>query len=163
MRFTNIKDLKYITANNSHIDLFATCKEYGEIPMTLNLIDTEDLHVFASGKFEVVLENEVKVEKEILIPLEEYCKTLKIAPYVEPKLVITIPNSVTKLQAKLQLLELGLLDEVETLIEQDRKAKLYWTDSQNFLRTDEILLGMATALGLSSEQLDDLFLQASKL
>ncbi len=84
MRFTNIKDLKYITANNSHIDLIATCKEYGEIPMTLNLIDTEDLHVFASGKFEVVLENEVKVEKEILIPLEEYCKTLKIAPYVEP-------------------------------------------------------------------------------
>ena len=84
MRFTNIKDLKYVTANNSHIDLIATCKEYGEIPMTLNLIDTEDLHVFASGKYEVILENEVKIEKEILIPLEEYCKTLKIEPYVEP-------------------------------------------------------------------------------
>ena len=163
MIFTNIKDLKYVTADKSHIDLLATCEEYGEIPMTLNLVDTEDLHHFATGKFEVVLENKKEVEKEILIPLEEYCKTLEIAPYVEPESVIIIPNSVTKLQAKLQLLEIGLLDEVEALIEQDRKAKLYWTDSQNFLRTDEILFGMATALGLSDAQLDDLFLQASKL
>jgi len=82
---------------------------------------------------------------------------------IEPEPVVIIPNSVTKLQAKLQLLEIGLLDEVEALIEQDRKAKLYWTDSQNFLRTDEILLGMATALGLNDAQLDDLFVKASKL
>lgn len=82
---------------------------------------------------------------------------------IEPEPVVIIPNSVTKLQAKLQLLEIGLLDEVETLIEQDRKAKLYWTDSQNFLRTDEILIGMAAALGLSDAQLDDLFVKASKL
>ena len=163
MNFTDIKNLKYVTADNSFIDLLATCEEYGEIPMTLNLGDSEDLHYFATGKFEVVLENKKEVEKEILIPLEEYCKTLKIAPYVEPEPVVIIPNSVTKLQAKLQLLEIGLLDEVEALIEQDRKAKLYWTDSQNFLRTDEILFGMATALGLSDAQLDDLFLQASKL
>lgn len=81
---------------------------------------------------------------------------------IEPETVVIIPNSVTKLQAKLQLLEIGLLDEVETFIEQDRKAKLYWTDSQNFLRTDEILLSMATALGLNDAQLDDLFLEASK-
>lgn len=163
MIFTDVRDLKYITADNSHIDLFATCEEYGEIPMTLNLVDTEDLHYFATGEFETVLENEKEVQKEILIPLEEYCKTLKIAAYIEPEPVVIIPNSVTKLQAKLQLLEIGLLDEVETLIEQDRKAKLYWTDSQNFLRTDEILLGMATALGLNDAQLDDLFVKASKL
>ena len=81
----------------------------------------------------------------------------------EPEPVVIIPNSVPKLQVKLQLLEIGLLDEAETLIEQDRKAKLYWTDSQNFLRNDEILLGMATALGLSDAQLDDLFVKASKL
>ena len=43
MKFTNIKDLKYITADNSMIDLLATCEEYGEIPMTLNLVDTEDI------------------------------------------------------------------------------------------------------------------------
>lgn len=156
MRFTNIKDLKYITANNSHIDLFATCKEYGEIPMTLNLIDTEDLHYFATGTFG-------EDKKEILIPLEEYCKQQKIAPYVEPKPVVIIPNSITPLQAKLQLLDEELLDEVEVMVKVDRKIELYWTNAQNFYRNDEILLGMATALGLSDAQLDDLFLQASKL
>lgn len=187
MNFTNIKNIKYSKADNSTIDLLATCKEIGEVPMTLNIVDTEDNHHFSTGKFEIVIENrmvlekqtilengaekeievliekEVEVQKEIFIPLEEYCKTLEIAPYVEPEPVIVIPNSVTKLQAKLQLLEIGLLDDVETLIEQDIKVKLYWTDSQNFLRTDEIILGIATALGLSDAQLDDLFLKASKL
>lgn len=186
MNFTNIKDLKYSKADNSTIDLLATCKEYGEIPMTLNLIDTEDYHHFATGTFETIIEKQtvlekkiiledevekeievevekdVEIQKEIFIPLEEYCKTLEIAPYVEPEIVVIIPNSVTKLQAKLQLLEIGLLDEVEILIEQDRKAKLYWTDSQNFLRTDEILINAANALGLNNEELDNLFLEASK-
>lgn len=163
MNFTNIKNLKYVTANNSHIDLLATCEEYGEIPMTLNLVDTEDLHHFATGKFEVVLEDEKEVEKEILIPLEEYCKTLKIASYVEPEPVVIIPNSITPLQAKLQLLDEELLDEVEVMVKLDRKIELYWANAQNFYRNDEILLGMATALGLSDAQLDDLFIKASKL
>lgn len=89
-----------------------------------------------------------------------------IAPIVEEKLPVDeniVPTKITRLQAKLQLLEIGLLDEVEVLVEQDRKVKLYWNDADNFYRTDEILLGMATALGLSDAQLDDLFLQASKL
>lgn len=71
MQFINIRDLKYVTANNSVIDLLATCKEYGEIPMTLNLVDTEDLHTFFDG--------------EKVYPLEEYCKTQNIAAYIENK------------------------------------------------------------------------------
>lgn len=163
MIFKQIKGLKYVTADNSFIDLLATCEEYGEIPMTLNLGDSEDLHYFATGKFEVVLENKKEVEKEILIPLEEYCKTLEIAPYVEPEPVVIIPNSITPLQAKLQLLDEELLDEVEVMVKLDRKIELYWANAQNFYRNDEILLGMATALGLSDAQLDDLFIKASKL
>lgn len=187
MIFKKIRNLKYVTADNSFIDLFATCEEYGEIPMTLNLVDTEDLHVFATGKFEVVLEKqivlekkiiledeiekeievsikkEVEVQKEIFIPLEEYCKTLKIAPYVVPEIIIVIPESITRLQAKLQLSKIGKFSEAEALIQENEKARIYWNDANNFLRTDEILKGMATALGLSDAQLDDLFLQASKL
>lgn len=68
MKFTIIRDLKYITANNSMIDLLATCEEYGEIPMTLNLVGTEDLHTF------------VKPDGTE-IPLEEYCKTQSIIPF----------------------------------------------------------------------------------
>lgn len=68
MIFTKIRDLKYITVNNSHIDLLATCEEYGEISMTLNLVDTENLHTYVDID-----------EKEY--QLEEYCKTQEIAPY----------------------------------------------------------------------------------
>lgn len=82
----------------------------------------------------------------------------------EPKLdENNVPLSITPLQAKLQLLEIELLDEVEELVKQDRRVEIYWTNAQKFNKDDEILKTMATALGLSSEQLDDLFLQASKL
>lgn len=108
MIFTNVRDLLYVKADKSCIDLFATCKEYGEIPMTLNLVDTEDYHHFATGKFKTTIEKQkvlekqfiledeiakeveiwvdkdVEVKTEILIPLEEYCKTLKIAPFEGP-------------------------------------------------------------------------------
>lgn len=73
MKFTNIRDLKYITEDKSSIDLYAICEEYGEIPMTLNLVDTEDLHTFID-------------EEGNEYPLEEYCRTLKIIPYAELRL-----------------------------------------------------------------------------
>lgn len=76
---------------------------------------------------------------------------------------IIVPQKITRLQAKLQLLEIGLLDEVEDLVAQDRKVQLYWKEADNFYRTDSILLGMATALNLNDQQLDDLFIEASKL
>ena len=75
----------------------------------------------------------------------------------------SVPTKISRLQAKLQLLEIGLLDEVEDLVAQDRKVQLYWKEADNFYRTDSILLGMATALNLDGQQLDNLFIEASKL
>ena len=72
MRFTNIRDLKYSIEDKSRIDLFATCQQYGEIPMTLILTDTEDLHTFFDGENEYTL--------------EEYCKKQKILPYTKVEL-----------------------------------------------------------------------------
>ena len=94
----------------------------------------------------------------------------KIAPTVEEEKIEeqivdenSVPTKISRLQAKLQLLELGLLDEVEDLVAQDRKVQLYWNEADNFYRTDSILLIMATALKLTDEQLDNLFIEASKL
>ena len=92
---------------------------------------------------------------EIIEPIEEEEEVL-----VDENVV---PTKITRLQAKLQLLEIGLLDEVEEIVKQDRRVELYWTDATDFHRTDAIFLDMATAIGLSYVQLDDLFLQASKL
>lgn len=78
-------------------------------------------------------------------------------------LPIEVPQAITPLQAKLQLYELDLLDEVDTLVATDRKVQLYWEYALDIKRNHEVLLFMATQLGLTDEQLDDMFIQASKL
>lgn len=98
MIITAVRDLKYSKEDLSSIDLFVTCKEYGEVPTTLNMVDTEDLHLFATGTFKTVIIDNVEVEEEILIPLEEYCKTLEIADYSKP--IITEEQRIASIKVK---------------------------------------------------------------
>ena len=163
MNLTNIKNLKYSKADKSTVDLLATCAEYGEIPMTLNLVDTEDLHHFATGKFEVVIENDLEVEKEILIPLEEYCLTLEIAEYTEPVYPMVIPSSITMRQARLYLLSKDLLDNVEALVSTNKAWQIEWEYSHEVLRSNQLIQALQSALGLFDTDVDDMFLEASKL
>ena len=74
-----------------------------------------------------------------------------------------VPQEITPLQSKLQLLEIGLLDEVEAMMSADRKVQLYWEYASVIERDNEILLMMATQLGLTSEKVDEMFIAASKL
>jgi hypothetical protein len=156
MIFKKISNLKYITENKSHIDLFATCEEYGEIPMTLNLVDTEDIHNFATGTFD-------EDKNEILIPLEEYCKKQKIAPYVEPEPVVIIPTQITMRQTRLYLLSIDLLDEVENIVSQNKAWQIEWEYASEVLRTNQLIQAMQTSLNLTNSQVDDMFSKASKL
>ncbi len=74
-----------------------------------------------------------------------------------------VPQAVTPLQAKLQLHKLGLLEDVEALVTGDRTVQLYWEYALVIERDNEILLMMATQLGLTEDMLDDMFINASKL
>lgn len=150
MKFTNVRDLKYVTADNSHIDLLATCEEYGEIPMTLNLVDTEDLHTFVRAD-------------GVEVPLEEYCKSLEIEAFVEIIPTTSIPFNISMRQARLQLLEVGLLDDVEAFISSDRKSQIEWEYATSVERYSPLVEAIKGALNLSDEQIDDMFLEASKL
>ena len=150
MKFTNVKDLKYVTANKSIIDLFATCEEYGEIPMTLNLVDTEDLHTFVKPDGTEV-------------PLEQYCKTLEIGAYKEPEPIIIIPQVITMRQARLQLLEVGLLDDVEAFVALDRKSQIEWEYASEVYMQSPLIKAAKGALNLTDAQIDNMFVEASKL
>lgn len=151
MKFTDIRDLKYITVNNSMIDLLATCEEYGEIPMTLNLVDTEDIHTFVKADGSEV-------------PIEQYCKTQYIAPYVKPEPIPEpIPQVITMRQARLQLLVDGFLDEVEAFVSQDRKWQIEWEYATEVERISPLIESVKEAMSLTDEQIDNLFLEASKL
>lgn len=80
-----------------------------------------------------------------------------------------VPASVTRRQARQALLLAGLLDSVAPAIAaipdttQRALALIEWEDSQVFERHRPLLVSLATALGLNSAALDQLFITASTL
>lgn len=82
-------------------------------------------------------------------------------PYVAPVVVIT---SVTPRQARLALLSEGLLDEVQTLVDQaGGAAKITWEYATEINRNDPLIESLGQTLGLSETQIDNLFTQAATL
>ena len=82
---------------------------------------------------------------------------------------ILIPESITKRQAKQQLLLEGKLGQVQEVIDsiadetERMMAQLYWDDSTEFERNHPTLVELGTALGLTEAELDMMFINASKL
>lgn len=80
-----------------------------------------------------------------------------------------VPSSVTRRQARQALLLAGLLSQVQPAIDAIPNAAtramvaIEWADSLYFERDRPALIGLATALGMTSAQLDQLFITASKL
>lgn len=65
---------------------------------------------------------------------------------------------VSSRQARLALLQAGLLDEVETMIQQgDQATKIAWDYATQIDRSHPLVVQLAQALGLTKQQLDDLF------
>lgn len=82
---------------------------------------------------------------------------------------LPVPQSVTRRQAKQALMLAGLLDNIQPAIDaianpvQRQFVQIEWDDSQAFERNRPALIALATALGMTSEQLDALFITASGL
>ena len=149
MKFTKVRDLKYSSANSSTIDLLATCSEYGEIPITLNIVDTQAFHPF----FDV----------DTWVPLDAYCHMQEIAPYVAPEVVVVIPTQITMRQTRLYLLSIDLLDTVETIVSQNKAWQIEWEYASEVQRTNQLIVAMQQELELTSAQVDEMFLEASLL
>lgn len=67
-------------------------------------------------------------------------------------------------QARLALLQAGLLDAVETYIAtQPRAVQVEWEYANEIRRDHALLTDAAAALGLSEAQLDELFIAAASL
>lgn len=78
----------------------------------------------------------------------------------------TIPTRVTRRQARLALLEAGLLDQVEAIMrnpDTPRTVRITYEDATEWWRNDAMITAMALALGLTPEQVDHLFVTASTL
>jgi hypothetical protein len=79
-----------------------------------------------------------------------------------------VPKAVTMRQARLALLGAGLLGQVEDALNSmpephKSAAKITWEFSGEVQRYNGLVSQLGPALGLTEEQLDQLFIQASKL
>lgn len=82
--------------------------------------------------------------------------------------VLPAPTVITRCQARLQLLSAGLLTAVDAAIaglvgEAGVMAQIEWDTAIKIRRDHALVQQIAAALGLSSEQLDALFVAASAL
>lgn len=80
-----------------------------------------------------------------------------------------VPKVITMRQARLQLLNLGLLDDVEAVIasiedENTKKAvQIEWQYAKDVERNSPTILLLAQAIGMNDEALDSLFIEAVRL
>lgn len=77
-----------------------------------------------------------------------------------------VPYSITPRQARLALLNAGLLDTAEAILAQlGRAAQITWEFATEIKRDDPLLLGLAAhpSVNLNSEQVDDLFIAAAQI
>lgn len=74
------------------------------------------------------------------------------------------PKSITPRQCRLLLLQQGLLAQVETTIaSMDEATRIAWEYALEFQRDDPLLNQLGVNLGLTSEQIDQFFIEAAKL
>jgi len=93
----------------------------------------------------------------------EYIINEKTPDEIEAQRKALIPKTITPRQARLALLQATLLDEVEAMVATDKSMSIWWEYSLEVERNSEHIINAGLALGLTEEQLDNLFIEGSKL
>lgn len=81
-------------------------------------------------------------------------------PETTPEIV---PLSITPRQARLKLLEADLLDNLEAVITTNRAWQIEWEYATEVKRDSPLIEAVAVQAGLTSVQIDQMFIEASKL
>lgn len=88
--------------------------------------------------------------------------------FTVPEPATAIPESITRRQGKIILSRYHLLDPVETHLanlegQEGAEARIDYEDAQEWRRDWPLLVGLASQFGLSSAQIDQMFIEASQL
>ncbi len=89
---------------------------------------------------------------------------VEIADYVTP--APEVPHEITAYQARIALLDAGLLDDIDaqmSSLEVAPAAKIAWEYATVWLRDSVFIAELAPALGLSGAQIDALFIAAAQV
>lgn len=131
--------------------VYPESREYlqGKVLVNFNVTSEEKdgtvMYTYEQLRFELWYSDEA-IEKEVAKRKEE----LKV-------------KSITPLQARLQINVLGLREQVEEVVTVNQDIQDYWEYATVIERNHPLLIELATAVGLTEEQLDDAFTAASKL
>ena len=87
----------------------------------------------------------------------------KTVDELEAERKASIPSQLTPRQLRLQLLTIELLDEVEALCSTDKAMSIWFEYSLDFQRSHDMVKVMGTQLGMSESDMDNFFIEASKL
>lgn len=88
--------------------------------------------------------------------------------WVEPEIQESnqVPTFLSSYQAKLALFNAGLLDSVQSLIDHPdtpTNVKLAWQEGLSFRRDNPMIAMIATQMGLTESDVDDLFIAGEQL
>lgn len=72
-------------------------------------------------------------------------------------------DSITMRQARLYLLSKGLLSQVDSIVSQNEAWKIEWEYATDVVKNSQLVVALASQLGLSDEAIDIMFSEASKL
>lgn len=85
-----------------------------------------------------------------------------IPPYIEP--VPYVPEQITMRQARLQLIALGVYQQVNAAVEQmGETAQVEWEYAAVVEKNNPLVIAMGQLLGWSETQADEFFIAANKL
>lgn len=78
---------------------------------------------------------------------------------------ITVPKSVTRAQALLALYNFDLLTQLESMIAEHPypPVKIWFNNANEWYRDNVYVQALGPELGLTEQQIDDLFIQASQI
>ena len=74
-----------------------------------------------------------------------------------------IPKTITLRQARLYLLSIGLLDDLENIIIQNRAYQIEWEYANQIERESPLVTILGQALELDDVAIDNMFIEASKI
>ena len=120
-------------------------------------------------KIEVDYLGKIKDEHTLLVPNQfdkwdeiskNWIEDIELKKEYEKSL---IPKTITLRQARLYLLSIGLLDDLENIISQNRAYQIEWEYANQIERESPLVKILSQALELNDERIDEMFTEASKL
>lgn len=150
IKYTDAKNPRWANAQNSSIDCEVKFTHLGDY--VLFNANPQDSEAHGQEIYQRCVNGEFgAIDAYIEPPIPE--------PQPKP-----VPDVVTMRQARLALLQQNLLASVEAAVAQaGTAAQIEWQYATELKRTHPLTISISAALGLTEQQLDDLFTLASTL